>query len=57
MGVFEYRGLFSNGSVVTDRVLFGKEVSGLSCMGALGYGWLKIRRIYEAWVFGVGRWW
>ncbi|THF99561.1 hypothetical protein TEA_001573 [Camellia sinensis var. sinensis] len=48
--------------------LFGKEVSGLrsgvvrqrgvsglSSMGALGYGWLKIRRMYEAWVFGVGR--
>ncbi|THG02754.1 hypothetical protein TEA_009313 [Camellia sinensis var. sinensis] len=45
-------------SVVSDRVLFGKEeVSDLSSMGALGYGWLKIRRMYEAWVFGVGHGW
>ncbi|GMP73985.1 hypothetical protein CsSME_00031531 [Camellia sinensis var. sinensis] len=45
-------------SVVSDRVLFGKEeVSDLSSMGAVGYGWLKIRRMYEAWVFGVGHGW
>ncbi|THG19456.1 hypothetical protein TEA_026339 [Camellia sinensis var. sinensis] len=67
MGVFEYRSLFgkavgglrsghgSGVSVPAGSVQRGEFIRRSDQWSQIG--WLKIRRMYEAWVFGVGRGW